>query len=115
MNKKKSRMKFRGHGFSDSAHDPWVIPADAGHICASFGTVPSSHMGAGKMHQRLHHLSWASEEVQLELVGIFNDPRSVHTHAVIMELLKEQPNGSNRGSNSGLPRLVRSIARGWSR
>ncbi len=84
MSKKKSRMKLWGHGFSDSAHDPWVVPANVGHVCASTGTVLGSHMGAGKMHQRLQHLSWACEEVQLELVGIFNDPPSVHTHAVVM-------------------------------
>ena len=84
MSKKKSRMKLWGHGFSDSAHDPWVVPANVGHVCASTGTVLGSHMGAGEMRQRLQHLSWACEEVQLELVGIFNDPPSVHTHAVVM-------------------------------
>ncbi len=88
MNEKKPRMKFRGHGLGDSAHDPWVKPADVGHICACTGTVLRSHTGACKVHQWLQHPSWASAEVQLELVSIESGPLSVHAHAVIMKLQK---------------------------
>ena len=77
-------MQFSGHGFGNSAHDPWVELANLSHVGASAGTKFCAHMGAGKMHQRRYHLSWACEEVQLELVGIFNDPPRVHTHAVVM-------------------------------
>ena len=112
MYEEKPRMRFTRHGFGDSAHDPWVELANVSHVGASAGTKLCAHMGAGKMHQRFQHLSWACEEVQLELVGIFNDPPSVHAHAVVMKLLKKQPNGPSRGGNSGLPRLVGSIARG---
>ena len=115
MDKKKPCMKFFWHGSNDFAHDSVGKPANVGHVCASTGAVLGSHMGAGKVHQWFLHLCWACEEIQLELVGIFNDPPSVHAHAVVMKLLKKQPNRPSRGGNSGLPRLVRRIARGRGR
>ena len=112
MYKKQPRMQFGGHGFGNSAHDPWVIPADASHSGASAGTEMCAHMCACNVHQRLHNLHWACDTFQLELISIVNGPCSVHTHAIVMQLLQEQPDGSSGGSNSGFPRLVRSIARG---
>ena len=84
MNKEKSSMKLWWHGSRDFAHDPGVIPANVGHVCASTGAVLGSHMGAGKVHQWFQHLCRACEEIQRELVGIFNDPPSVHAHAIVV-------------------------------
>ena len=85
------------------------------HIGARTGTKMCAHMGACKMHQRLYHLNRACEKIKLELISIIDGPVSVHTHAIVKQLLQEQPNGTSRGSNSGLPRLIRSIARGGGR
>ena len=57
-------------------------------------------------------MSWASEKVKLELICVENGPLSVHTHAMVMQLLKEQPDGPSGGGDRGFPRLIRSIARG---
>ena len=74
-----------GAWLGDSAYDPRVTPADVGHICLCTGKSLGSHMGAGKMLKRLQHLSWACAEVHLELVGIDDEPLSIHIHAVVME------------------------------
>ena len=110
--KKQPRMQFGGHGFGDSAHDPWVVPAYVSHIGACPGTKTCAHMGACKMHQGLYHSKRASKTNKLELISIQDGPVSVHTHAIVKQLLQEQPNGTSRGSNSGLPSLIRGIAKG---
>ena len=105
-------MQFSGHGFGDSAHDPGVEPANVSHVGASTGTKLCAHMGAGKMQQRFHNLHRACEKAELKLVRIKNGPVAIHTHAVVKQLLQQQPNGPSRGHNCGFPRLVGCIAWG---
>ena len=69
-------------------------------------------MGACKMHHGFNHLDRACEKLQLELISIKDGPACIHTHAIVKQLLQEKSNGTSRGSNSGLPRLIRSTARG---
>ena len=89
MSEKKPCVKLLWHGSSDLAHDPGVEPANVGHVCARSGAKVSSHMSTSKMYQWLKHLSRACKKIKLQLVSIFNDPPSIHTHAVVVQLLKE--------------------------
>ena len=109
------RMQFSGHGFGNSAHDPRVELANVSHISASTGTELRAHMGTCKVHQRLRHLKRACKKIKLKLIRIEDGPVGVHTHAVVKQLLQEQPDGPSGGCNSGLPRLVGSIAWGGRR
>ena len=112
MCEEKPRMQFSWHGFGDSAHDPGVELANVSHVGASTGTKLCAHMGAGKMQQRFHNLHRACEKAELKLVRIKNGPVAIHTHAVVKQLLQQQPNGPSRGHNFGFPRRVRCIAWG---
>ena len=72
----------------------------------------SAHMSAGKMQQRFYILRRACKKAKLKLVRIENLPVVIHTHAVVKQLLQQQPNRPSRGHNCGFPRLVGCIALG---
>ena len=88
MYEEKPRMQFSGHGFGNSAHDPRVEPANVCHVGARAGTKLSAHMGASKVHQRLHHLHRACKKAELQLIRIKNGPVGIHAHAVVKQLLQ---------------------------
>ena len=64
------------------------------------------------MHHGFHQLNTACEKIKLELINIKDGPVCIQTHEIVKQLLQEKSNWTSRRSNSGLPRLIRSIARG---
>ena len=72
-------------------------------------------MGASKMQERLNILHRACEKAELKLVRVEDGPMAIHTHAVVKQLLQQQPNRPSRGHDCGLPWLIGCIAWGWGR